>query len=138
VEVRRRAVPQAVVLLKCQHGVGDPFRQGRQAPGGQVQRGIGKGSADVRPPARPGAAVGILLIADLPQEGLRPRLVPPRRQHGHQAEHFVVIARAAPRASPCARPQALIKGKPGVRLELTVTFEGARRHLPIVALRRVA
>jgi hypothetical protein len=32
----------------------------------------------------------------------------------------------------------LIKGKPGVRLELAVTFHGGRRHLPIVALRSVA
>jgi len=43
-----------------------------------------------------------------------------------------------PRASPCAAPQTLIKGKPGVRLELGVTFEAGRRHLPVVALRRVA
>jgi hypothetical protein len=32
----------------------------------------------------------------------------------------------------------LIKGKPGVRLELSVTFHGGRKHLPIVTLRRVA
>jgi hypothetical protein len=43
-----------------------------------------------------------------------------------------------PRASPCARPQTLIKGKPGVRLELAVTFDDGRKHLPVVALRRVA
>jgi transposase InsO family protein len=43
-----------------------------------------------------------------------------------------------PRGSPCARPQALIKGRPGVRLELVVTFEGGHRHLPVVTLRRVA
>ena len=43
-----------------------------------------------------------------------------------------------PRGSPCAKPQTLIKGKPGVRLELAVTFQNGRRHLPIVALRRVA
>ena len=43
-----------------------------------------------------------------------------------------------PRGSPCAKPQTLVKGKPGVRLKLAVTFEGGRRHLPVVALRRVA
>ena len=43
-----------------------------------------------------------------------------------------------PRGSPCARPQVLVKGKPGVRLELAVTFEAGRKHLPVVALRRVA
>jgi hypothetical protein len=32
----------------------------------------------------------------------------------------------------------LIKGKPGVRLELAVTFEHGQKHLPIVTLRRVA
>jgi hypothetical protein len=32
----------------------------------------------------------------------------------------------------------LIRGKPGVRIELTVTFEGGRKHLPVVAIRRVA
>jgi hypothetical protein len=29
----------------------------------------------------------------------------------------------------------LIKGQPGIRLELTVTFHGARKHLPVVTLR---
>ncbi len=43
-----------------------------------------------------------------------------------------------PRGSPCAKPQTLIKGTPGVRLELAVTFKDDRRHLPIVRLRRVA
>jgi transposase InsO family protein len=43
-----------------------------------------------------------------------------------------------PRASPCATPQTLIKGAPGTRLELGVVFEAGRKHLPVVALRRVA
>jgi transposase InsO family protein len=43
-----------------------------------------------------------------------------------------------PRGSPCAKPQVLIKGKPGVRIELDVRFEGGRKHLPIITLRRVA
>jgi len=43
-----------------------------------------------------------------------------------------------PRGSPCARPQVLVKGKPGVRLELAVTFQGGRKHLPVITLARVA
>jgi transposase InsO family protein len=43
-----------------------------------------------------------------------------------------------PRGSPCAKPQTLVKGQPGVRLDLAVTFEGGRKHLPIVTIRRVA
>jgi hypothetical protein len=34
--------------------------------------------------------------------------------------------------------QTLLKGKPGVRLELAVTFQSGRKHLPVVARRRVA
>ena len=43
-----------------------------------------------------------------------------------------------PRGSPCARPHALVKGRPGARLELEVRFHAGRRHLPVVSLRRVA
>jgi len=32
----------------------------------------------------------------------------------------------------------LIKGKPGARLELDITFEGERKHLPIISLHHVA
>jgi hypothetical protein len=35
-------------------------------------------------------------------------------------------------------PQTLIMGQPGARVELNVTFEAGRRHLPVVTLRRVA
>ena len=42
------------------------------------------------------------------------------------------------RGSPCARPWALVKGKPGARFELELEFFAARGHLPIVALRRAA
>ncbi|HEY4760007.1 MAG TPA: hypothetical protein VIH42_05445, partial [Thermoguttaceae bacterium] len=45
---------------------------------------------------------------------------------------------AWPRASPCAVPRTLVKGQPGARLELQVTFHKGRKHLPIVSLRRVA
>ena len=43
-----------------------------------------------------------------------------------------------PRGSPCAKPWALIRGKPGVRLVLEVSFPGGRKHLPVVTLRRTA
>jgi transposase InsO family protein len=42
-----------------------------------------------------------------------------------------------PRASPCARPWALIRGSPGAKLELVLDYHGGRRHLPIVMLKRV-
>jgi hypothetical protein len=45
---------------------------------------------------------------------------------------------AWPRASPCAAPQTLVKGKPGVKLQLDVSFLEGRKHLPIVKLHRVA
>jgi hypothetical protein len=32
----------------------------------------------------------------------------------------------------------LVKGKPGVQLELAITFEGERKHLPVATLGRVA
>ncbi|MBE3096603.1 MAG: hypothetical protein IMZ44_05675 [Planctomycetes bacterium] len=31
-----------------------------------------------------------------------------------------------------AKPQTLVKGRPGVRLELAVTFQGGRKHLPTI------
>ena len=43
-----------------------------------------------------------------------------------------------PRNSPCARPNALIRGRPGVQLELDVRFRHGRKHLPVVELRRAA
>ncbi|MBN2578264.1 MAG: hypothetical protein JXB10_04665 [Pirellulales bacterium] len=45
---------------------------------------------------------------------------------------------AWPRASPCATPRTLVKGKLGVRLELQVDFYQGKRHLPLVTLKRVA
>ncbi|MGE3805709.1 MAG: integrase core domain-containing protein [Gemmataceae bacterium] len=44
---------------------------------------------------------------------------------------------AWPRASPCARPQTLVKGRPGARLEVSVHFPSHRRHLPRVTVHRV-
>jgi transposase InsO family protein len=43
-----------------------------------------------------------------------------------------------PRGSPCAAPRTLVKGKPGVRLELQVTFHKGKKHLPIVTLKRAS
>jgi len=43
-----------------------------------------------------------------------------------------------PRAAPCTRPRVLVKGQPGVQLELHVGFLGNRRHLPVVKIRRAA
>jgi transposase InsO family protein len=43
-----------------------------------------------------------------------------------------------PKHSPCAKPWALPRGRPGARLELHVTFHGGRKHLPLVALQRAA
>jgi hypothetical protein len=43
-----------------------------------------------------------------------------------------------PRRSPCARPQALVRGQPGVRLELRLGYRPGRKHLPLVSLKRAA
>jgi transposase InsO family protein len=59
------------------------------------------------------------------------------RRPANRAPRFEPRARW-PRGSPCASPQTLVKGKPGVRLELVVAFEAGQKHLPVVELRRVA
>jgi len=43
-----------------------------------------------------------------------------------------------PRHASCAAPQAPARGRPGARLELCLHFAASRKHLPIVALKRVA
>ena len=43
-----------------------------------------------------------------------------------------------PRRSPCAQPHALVRGRPGAVVELTVEHVGGRKHFPVVSLRRVA
>ena len=45
---------------------------------------------------------------------------------------------AWPRRSRCAQSQALVRGRPGVKLELIVEFKAGRKHLPVVELRRAA
>ena len=41
-----------------------------------------------------------------------------------------------PRGSPCAKPWALVRGSPGAKLTLEVSFQGGRKHLPVVTLKR--
>lgn len=43
-----------------------------------------------------------------------------------------------PRHSPCAAPQAKVRGRCGARLDLHVTYLAGRKHLPLVQLRRAA
>jgi len=43
-----------------------------------------------------------------------------------------------PRGAPCARPHALIRGRPGVHVDLDVRYSADRKHLPVVAIRKVA
>jgi putative transposase len=43
-----------------------------------------------------------------------------------------------PRRSPCAQPQALVRGRPGVTVELRVGYRAGRKHLPVVTLKRAA
>ena len=43
-----------------------------------------------------------------------------------------------PRGSPCAKPWALVRGSPGAKLTLEVSFHAGRKHLPIVKLHRAA
>ena len=43
-----------------------------------------------------------------------------------------------PRRSRCATPEVLVRGRPGTRVELHVSFKAGRKHLPVVALRRAA
>jgi len=43
-----------------------------------------------------------------------------------------------PRGSPCAAPLAMVNGKQGSKLVLTIGFYEGRKHLPIIELQRVA
>jgi len=69
--------------------------------------------------------------------GRTPDEVYHRRRPANRAPRFEPRARW-PRGSPCARPQTLVKGVPGTRVELELSFQAGRRHLPIVRLRRAA
>ena len=41
-----------------------------------------------------------------------------------------------PRGSPCAKPWALVRGRPGATMAMDLRFLAGRRHLPIVTLTR--
>ncbi len=60
--------------------------------------------------------------------GLRPACLAPRFEP----------RRRWPRGSPCAAPQARVRGRRGARLKLAVSYRAGRRHLPIVELHRAA
>ncbi len=60
-----------------------------------------------------------------------------RRLPAHHRPRFEPRARW-PRAAACTRPQAPVRGRPGVRLALDVRYLGGRAHLPVVALTRPA
>ena len=42
------------------------------------------------------------------------------------------------RGSPCAKPWALVRGSPGTKLTIEVSFHCSRKHLPVVKLHRAA
>src|SRR4030095_4696194 len=43
-----------------------------------------------------------------------------------------------PRSAPCAGPHALVRGRPGVQLEIDVRYAFGRRHLPVISVRKAA
>lgn len=43
-----------------------------------------------------------------------------------------------PRGSPCAKPWALVRGSPGAKLTLELSYHRDRKHLPIIKLKRAA
>jgi len=43
-----------------------------------------------------------------------------------------------PRGSPCAKPWALVRGSPGAKLTLEVSFHNGKKHLPIVKVKHAA
>jgi len=94
----------------------------------------------------------LLSEADLPENHGCPNVFLRHHWSRHVKSAMLHVFRPAPRhltgeARLCPhvgvgrnapKPQTLIMGQPGARIELTVTFEAERRHLPIVTLRRVA
>jgi len=59
------------------------------------------------------------------------------RRPAHHRPRFEPRARW-PRDARCARPQAPVRGRPGVKLALGVGMPAGRAHLPIVTLTRAA
>jgi transposase InsO family protein len=60
-----------------------------------------------------------------------------RRRQAIRAPRFEPRGRW-PRRSPCAMPQTLIRGQPGVRVDLQARYLAGRRHLPVITLKRAA
>jgi hypothetical protein len=61
----------------------------------------------------------------------------------HGANSACLKPRFEPRAlwpadSPCAIPYSRVRGRPGARLDLHVSYLAGRKHLPIVTLKRAA
>jgi putative transposase len=76
-----------------------------------------------RPHSRLEARTPDEVYFDLPPACRAPRIEPRRRW---------------PRRSPCAGPQARVRGRRGQRLNLTVSYLAGRKHLPIVELKKAA
>ncbi len=70
-------------------------------------------------------------------EGQTPNEVYFRRQPANRKPRLEPRARL-PRGSPCAQPQARMKGKCGAKIALHVRFHAGRKQLPAVRLRKVA
>jgi putative transposase len=70
-------------------------------------------------------------------QGRTPDEVYHRRRPANQLPRFETRAQW-PRPAPCAAPRTLVKGQPGVVLELEVGSYAGRKYLPVVSLRRAA
>ncbi len=66
-----------------------------------------------------------------PNEAYREQYPANRRPRIEPRKHW-------PRGSPCAKPWALVAGKPGSRFTVQIDCLEGRRHLPVVKLKRAA
>jgi putative transposase len=71
------------------------------------------------------------LLGRTPNEAYQRRFAAVRRPRFEHRRHW-------PRGSPCAKPWALARNRPGARLELNVEFHAGRRQLPVVTIQRAA
>ena len=69
----------------------------------------------------------------------------PTSLHGHRSKSYLCCAQVYGTSRQVAtwgpvsrRPHALIRGSPGAKLSLEVTFHSGRKHLPIVKVNRAA
>ena len=60
-----------------------------------------------------------------------------RRRPACRAPRYEPRARW-PRGSTCAGPHAVVRGRPGVRVDLDVRYVADRKHLPVISFRRAA